>query len=261
MSSSTPTPLSPRVVAGQASEGSHSGPGRDTEVHDLPDGLTYRAIHDIFKPYGTVLRIRVVFDRNCSTRCYVTFSSSTEAKSASEAVCSLDLGSSDLKMELISSRNVAEGDDDYVPNVFEQAVDNSSSPITRIGPTPRWFVGYYRNGTGNYIRASRYLNKEIGHIPPENLKKYGKGVLIRAKDLTQAKMLLHFRCPEGGIFDAIKPHRSFNFCKGTIYNYDLFEFSEDEILSMCPELVQKVSKMNGRGNMIVLTFFGSSIMD
>ena len=68
-------------------------------LHDLPDGLTYSAIY-------------VIFDRTFSTRCYVTFSSSTKATSASEAVDSLDVVSSDLKVELLSSRNVAEGDDD-----------------------------------------------------------------------------------------------------------------------------------------------------
>lgn len=32
----------------------------------------------------------------------------------------------------------------------------------------------------NFIRTSRYLNKEIGHIPEEKLKKYDKGVLNKA---------------------------------------------------------------------------------
>ena len=262
----------PRVVVDQAPEGDQSGLGSAAKVpvsgrgdvlllHNLPDGLTYRGIHDLFRSYGTVSRIRLVYERNgSSNRCYVTFSSSAEAKSAFEALGSLSIGVQNLKAELLSSRNVTESDVDYVPNIFEQALKDSS-PKIREAPIPRWFVGDYRDGTGNFIRASRYLNKEIGHIPPQNLKKYGKGVLIKAKDLTQAKMLLHFQCPENGIFEAIKPHRTFNYSKGTVYNYDLYDFSEEEILSMCPREVQKVSKIKGRGNMIILTFYGSSIQD
>ena len=265
-------PTSPRAVVHQAPEGDQSGGGCDSEVlvsgrgnvlllHDLPDGFTYRSLHDLFKPFGTVVRIRLVYDKDCSSnRCYVHFATSEEAKSASEAVLSLELGVPSPRVELLSSRNVTESDHDYVPNIFEHSLSKSCTR-TREGPCPRWFVGNYRDGKGNFILASRYLNKEIGQIPAENLKKFGKGVLIRAKDLTQAKMLLHFKCPEDSIFEAIKPHRTFNFSKGTIYNYDLYEFSEEDILSMCPKEVQKVTKMKGKGNMMVLTFYGSSSPD
>lgn len=57
---------------------------------------------------------------------------------------------------------------------------------------------------------------KIGHIPGENLKKYGKGLLIKAKDLPQAKILLHFQSPKNGIFKTIKPHRTFKLSEGTI---------------------------------------------
>ena len=45
-----------------------------------------------------------------------------------------------------------------------------------------------------------------------------------------------------------------------IFNYDLREFSEKEIYAMCPTL-QKVWKVKGKSNMIVLFFFGSSHPD
>ncbi|MPC80972.1 hypothetical protein E2C01_075573 [Portunus trituberculatus] len=61
----------------------------------------------------------------------------------------------------------------------------NSLPEVRQIPPPRCFVDYYSNLRGNFIHASRYLSKEIGTIPEGNLKKYGKGVLVRAKDFTQ----------------------------------------------------------------------------
>ncbi|MPC73976.1 hypothetical protein E2C01_068320 [Portunus trituberculatus] len=61
---------------------------------------------------------------------------------------------------------------DYIPNVFEKYLENSFPEVRQI-PLPRWFVAYYRNGSGNFIHASWYLSKEIGTIPEGNIKKYG----------------------------------------------------------------------------------------
>ena len=222
--------------------------------------FSYRALHTTFKTFGTVMRIRLIYDGDSSSnRCYVTFAYSNEAKLACEAAPSLPLAGEHFKAKLLSSCNIAETDDDYVPNIFADAKE--TTPRVRQVPTPRWFVAYYRNGRGNFIHTTRYLTKEIGLIPQDNLKKYGKGVLIKAKDLTQANMLAHLPCPPDGIFESIKPHRTFNYTKGCVYNQDLYEFSEEEILGMCPDTVHKVTKMRGSSNMIILTFHGSSFID
>lgn len=68
-------------------------------------------------------------------------------------------------------------------------------------------------------------------------------------------------CPTDGHFDSIRPHRAFNHIKGIIYNYDLYEFSEEENLKMSPANVHKVHMMKGRGNMIILTLHGSFLPD
>ncbi|MPC96705.1 hypothetical protein E2C01_091980 [Portunus trituberculatus] len=103
----------------------------------------------------------------------------------------------------------------YIPNVLESYLE-SSVPEVRYIPPPRWFVAYYRNGRGNFIHASRYLSKEIGTIPEGNLKKYGKGVLVRAKDITQTRMLQHLPCPSDSMFETVKAHPTFNYSKGSM---------------------------------------------
>ncbi|MPC72949.1 hypothetical protein E2C01_067263 [Portunus trituberculatus] len=97
---------------------------------------------------------------------------------------------------------------DYIPNVFKNYLENSVPEIRQI-PLPRWFVPYYRNGRKNFIQASRYLTKEIGTIPEGNLKKYGKGLLVRAKDITQARMLQYLPCPSDCMFETVKAHPTF----------------------------------------------------
>ncbi|MPC78945.1 hypothetical protein E2C01_073454 [Portunus trituberculatus] len=76
---------------------------------------------------------------------------------------------------------------DYIPNVFENYLENSVPEVRQI-PPPRWFVAYYRNGCRNFIHASLYLIKEIGTIPEGNLKKYGKGVLVRSRQCPRYRL-------------------------------------------------------------------------
>ncbi|MPC79232.1 hypothetical protein E2C01_073748 [Portunus trituberculatus] len=162
------------------------------------------ALHSLLKVYGTVVRIRLVYNKDFpSSRCYVTSLSYDEARLAYEHVASLALAGSCFKTEFLQSRNISESDMDYIPNVFESYLDNSVPEVRHI-PPPRWFVAYYRNGGGNFIHASRYLAKEISTIPEGNLMRYGKGVLVRAKDITQARMLQHLPCPSNSMFETVK---------------------------------------------------------
>ena len=56
-------------------------------LHDLPEYLTYRAIHDLVKPYGDVVRIRLTRNGNYpSNWCYVVCAMAVEARSALQAV-------------------------------------------------------------------------------------------------------------------------------------------------------------------------------
>ncbi|MPC25310.1 hypothetical protein E2C01_018416 [Portunus trituberculatus] len=214
----------------------------------------------LLKAYGTVVRIRLVYNKDFpSNRCYVTFMSCDEDRLAYEHVASLPLTGSGFKTEFLLSRNISDSDLDYIPNVFESYLEISVPKVHHI-PPPRWFVAYYRNGCGNFIHASRYLSKEIGTIPEENLKKYGKGVLVRAKDITQARMLQHLSCPTERMFETVKAHPTFNYSKGCVYSQDLYEFLEEEILAMCPSSVLRLmTKMRNSSNMVLLTFFASTL--
>ncbi|MPC75727.1 hypothetical protein E2C01_070121 [Portunus trituberculatus] len=127
--------------------------------------------------YGTVLRIRLVYDKDFpSNHCYVTFLSCDEARLAVEHVASLPLAGSGFKTELLHSRNISDSDTDYIRNLFDRHSENSISEVSQI-PPPHLFVAYYINRRGNFIYASRYLPKDFCTIPEGNLKKYGKGVL------------------------------------------------------------------------------------
>ena len=213
-------------------------------MYNIVPSLSYNALHSLLKSFGTVLRIRLAYEEDYkSNRCYVTFNSGDQAQLAYKAVDTMPVAGAGFKAELLRSSNIEDKDTDYVPNLFEDALETPGSAVPRIDktPPPCFFIAYYREGRGNFIHAARYLAKEIGTIPEGNLKKYGRGVLICAKDVTQAKMLQHLPCPAEGMFDNIKPHPTFNYRKGCVYNHDLYEFTEEEILHMCPNNVHKVT--------------------
>ena len=171
---------SPREVVDQASVVVSSGQyndlnspaasGRDVLLlHDLPEDLTYRAIHDLVKQYGDIARIRLTYDRDCpSNRCYVVFATAPEARLALQSVGSFNILC--LHADTLSSRNMTESDLDYVPNILERTAEMASSEV-RQAPTARCFAAYYRNGQANFIHATRYLHAKVGNIPRENIKK------------------------------------------------------------------------------------------
>ena len=56
----------------------------------------------------------------------------------------------------------------------------------------------------------------------------------------------------------VKPHFTFSYAKGVFFNEDIYELSENEILTMCPDNVWKIFKVP-KSNMIVLTFMDSIV--
>ena len=113
-----------------------------------------------------------------------------------------------LCVETLPSSNVTEPDWTTFPTSWSVKLRR---PLRRFDKPLLSGGAYYRNGRGNFIQATRYLHTEVAPFPRENVKNYGKGLLIKAKDLTPAKMLLHLQCSYDFIFDSVLPHRTFNY--------------------------------------------------
>ncbi len=63
--------------------------------------MSYRAIHSVLKPFGTVLRFRLKYYGDClSNRYHVTFTSDVAARAAIEAINFLRLGGNNLTVEV-----------------------------------------------------------------------------------------------------------------------------------------------------------------
>ena len=127
-------------------------------------------------------------------------------------------------------------------------------------PRPVWFVATYKVGKENYVKGVEVIQVQVGEIPEGNMKRYGKAILIKARDSSQAKMLMNFKSLDT-IIDRVTPHKTFNTVKGVIYSKDIHEFSEEEILERCPPNVCQVKKLKGTNHAIILTFSTEYIPD
>ena len=213
--------------------------------------VDYEGLHLIMKKFGDVERMRLkLSDNKLHFLCYVKFTSSVAAHAASKALNGHNLNNSVLITKLFNVKNLNDEPFDFIPKVKE---DYNPDECVRTPPIPIWYVATYKDGQENIIRAAESIESKVGAIPIGNFKRYGKSVLIKAGNESQAILLSRYQSPQNGNIKNISPHRSFNTMMGVVYSKDLHYFDEQEILQRCPQTVCRVKKLGGNAA-ILLTF-------
>ena len=218
--------------------------------------VDYECVYALMKQFGIVERIKLkLAEDKQSFYCYVKFVSCWDAKRANESLNGHKLNDSIIKTKIFNVQNLNDDLYDFIPNKEERP-----DPCNRLFPTPVWHVANYKEGYANIIKAAECIENKVGSIPKGNLKKYGKNILIKAGNETQAALLCKFKPPAAGNVKSISPHRFFNTLKGVVYSKDLYDFEEEEILSRCPTCVCQVRKLGG-GAAILMTFSSNYLPD
>ena len=213
----------------------------------------YHELYEVVKTFGYVERIRMkVSPDKMSFNSYITFGCSSSANTACKSLKGFVLNGCKVSTKLFNVENINDDLYDFIPKALDPSVDTER--VKRDPITLTWHIAAYKEGRENLIRASECLQRKIGNIPPENLKRYGRNILVKAGNDTQVMLLSNFKPPESGNIKSVTPHNSFNTLKGIIYSSDLYDFSEQEILERCPSYVYQVKKLNGINNSILLTF-------
>ena len=223
----------------------------------LDDSINYKILYEELKSFGDIERIKLVY-KESDYDGYVTFSNHSDALAAQEALDNGKLNFSG-RSKLISDLNVADEECDFVPSICYKP--DLIQTTRRVPPLPFWHVVSYKPGRENRYRAAQEVQAQVGIIPKHNMKNYGKNLLIKAQHRTQANLLMKFQSSAEEHIAYISPHRTFNSCRGVIYSRDLYDFSEEEILSLCPETVYKAKKLRGKNNCILLNFNCSFVPD
>ena len=190
--------------------------------------LDYEDVYLLMKQFGSVEKIKLrAIDEGICYDAYVLFSSSDNANSAHVSLNGHLLNDKVVRTKLFSTNNIVFSNSDFSPEEMDPVKIHTKQE--RKQPTAKWFVGEYVHGD-NFMKATEWIKWKIGKIPDQNLKRYGKAILIEADDDTRAALLANFKPPVNGNIKSVAPHRSFNLMKGIVHSKDLYEFSEDEIL-------------------------------
>ena len=244
--------IDPPTHQGDEITGGNSNSSRVLFCSNLDITLDYSDIFLIMKQHGRVEKIKLkAVDKGKSYDSYVLFSSPKFANLAHKYLNGHSVNEKNLRTKLFNEENVNFGPQDFIPAEMDPA--KPPKKIERNLPDNKWFVAEYKNG-GNFMKATKWIKWKIGNIEDKNLKRYGKAILIEADDDTRASLLTNFKPPADGNIKSVTPHRTFNLTKGIVHSRDLYEFSEEEILEMCPENIYRVQKLKGANNSILMFF-------
>ena len=224
-----------------------NGDEKILQVESLPLDMNYESISREFGKHGTIkeIRLRLAHSFDC-WQVWVVFSSHTEAlKAFSEHGSSVDFRCS------LTNKAPSTGDVYYPP-----VRGNSGQPgkVSRSPMPPTWLIATTKGDHANLYAFRNLLKAKAGDMDNSRITRFGRSsFLIHAKSTAQATMLTHLRVEPDSIIKEIKPHYNFSYAKGVIFNRDLYDLPEDEILEMCEDKVWKVYKIP-RSSMIVVTF-------
>ena len=214
---------------------------------NVPFAMNFEMVALMGKQFGKVERVRLkIVDDETSLDAYIIYDCHKSAEKAHVALNGHSINDKPLQTSLFDISNLKDDPFDYYP-------EEVTPVIPRKAPTPIWFVANYKTGHENYIKASETLNKALNGIPPNNIKRYGRNILIKAKNKIQSKLLEAYLPSTDSNISHVSPHNSFNLSKGIIYSKDLYELTEDEILRS-PSTVYLVKKLKGTNHVILLHF-------
>ena len=209
-------------------------------VESLPLNWSFDVICEEFSKYGVIKEIRNRLDKN-----YKFFEF---PKDAFRALNEFSLDGMNVNCSIVEEtpRNL----DVYrPPNQTEEYEENYE--IQRTPHPPRWLIIATRGERGNLFKIKNFINQKIGGVKRPAITRFGRNsFLVNAKSDGQAVMLLNLRLDPEGLVKEIKPHFNFSYARGVIFNEDLHELTEKDILEMCPEMVWKIFKVP-RSSMII----------
>ena len=226
-------------------------------VEDIHINSDYDSIHKAFSKFGAISEIRMDM-KNDTWEAWLSFANHNAALEASINIKEIYLNNCKVKGALCEKAPTKL--DIYKPDNYNE-INNPPLPIVRVPKPPTWIIASGKKERYNYCILSKFLQKKVGTIKSENISRFGsQSVLIHANSDTQAHMLCNLKIEEEGMLKQIKPHYNFSYGRGVIFDRDLYEFPEEEILEMCPKNVFKVAKIP-RTSMIILTYETPNVPD
>ena len=220
----------------------------------IPLDWSFDIIYEEFSRFGNIKEIRNRLGNNYQYfESWVIFSSDEDALRAYN-----DFNSTCVSVSFAVPANVPKLVDIYRPYIPVEDL-KTSVKLERLPVPPRWLILSSRSERGNLFKIKQFIGQKLGHVNSPDISRFGKdSFLVHTKSDAQAVMLLNMKLDTESFVKGVKPHFTFSYAKGVFFNEDIYELSENEILTMCPDNVWKIFKVP-KSNMIVLTFMDSIV--
>ena len=220
----------------------------------IPLDWSFDVIYEEFSRFGNIKEIRNRLGNNYQYfESWIIFSSDEDALRAYN-----DFNSTCVNVSFAVPANVPKLVDIYRPYIPVEDL-KTSVKLERLPVPPRWLILSSRSERGNLFKIKQFIGQKLGHVNSPDISHFGKdSFLVHTKSDAQAVMLLNMKLDTKSLVKGVKPHFTFSYAKGVLFNEDIYELSENEILTMCPDNVWKIFKVP-KSNMIVLTFMDSIV--
>ena len=220
----------------------------------IPLDWSFDVIYEEFSRFGNIKEIRNRLGNNYQYfESWIIFSSDEDALRAYN-----DFNSTCVNVSFAVPANVPKLVDIYRPYIPVEDL-KTSVKLERLPVPPRWLILSSRSERGNLFKIKQFIGQKLGHVNSPDILRFGKdSFLVHTKSDAQAVMLLNMKLDTKSLVKGVKPHFTFSYAKGVLFNEDIYELSENEILTMCPDNVWKIFKVP-KSNMIVLTFMDSIV--
>ena len=231
-----------------------TGDERILFVDSLSSDLNCGMFFEKFGKYGKINVIKYCETENFKFwRLWVEFVSHKEALGAFKACCS-----DSLKCKLVLRVPMKIDVDAVYPEKINDDADDDKG-IERSPLPARWHIVYTKEEFCNIFHFRKHLSLLVGPITNKEIKRFGKNCfLVFTKSHRQGHMLGKLK--NTAIIKEVKPHFTFSYAKGVVFNQDVYDLSEKELLDICDNKVWKFFKVP-KTKMTIFTFKTDEVPD
>ena len=200
---------------------------------------------EIFGKYGEIKVIRFCETMNFEFwRIWIEFAVHEDALSAFK-----DSSHKDMKCKLLNK---------YPPKldvdiIYPKRTNEEGERNLERSPLPaRWNIIITKSDSSNIFHLRKHLIDLVGPISAKDITRFGKNsFLVYTKSHRKGHMISKIKNTD--MIKEVKPHFSFSYGKGVLFNQDVYDLSETELLDMCDDRVWKFFKVP-RTKMTIFTF-------
>ena len=214
--------------APSAKEKLNSAASSILHAKSIPLDWSFDVIYEEFSRFGNIKEIRNRLGNNYQYfESWIIFSSDEDPLRAYN-----DFNSTCVNVSFAVPANVPKLVDICRPYIPVEDL-KTSVKLERFPLPPRWLILSSCSERGNLFKIKHFIGQKLGHVNSPDILRFGKDIfLVHTISDEQAVMLLNMKLDMKSLVKGVKPHFTFSYAKGVLFNEDIYELSENEILTM-----------------------------